>query len=251
MQKAQHKMNTNPKHYNRTTAIEVQPSNSLLRHLPTLEWSRLSHLLQPTLLYQGQVLHDVDQVVQRVYFVNAGLVSLTLSSEDGSEVEVGVVGREGVIGTSALIGEGRAITRAVVQIPGKALAMPADALRDSFKRGGQFQELMLRYMNALLSQTAQTALCNRLHSVEERLCRWLLVVRDRMGSDELEITQEFIAQMLGVRRSGVTIAAGSLRQAGMIDYTRGCIRILQSETMQSCTCRCYPIFRDLFHNLYS
>jgi CRP-like cAMP-binding protein len=245
-------METNPSGvgYNHTPSSGTLPANRLLRHLPPLEWARLSHHLQPTLLYQGQIIHEIDQVVQRVYFINGGLVSLTLAAEDGAEVEVGIVGREGVVGTSALLGAGHAVTRATVQIPGKAMAIPADALRDSFKRGGQFQELMLRYMNALLSQTGQTALCNRLHSVEERLCRWLLVARDRLGNDELEITQEFIAQMLGVRRSGVTIAAGTLRQSGLIDYTRGCIHIKDAQTMESCACACYPVFHSLFEHLY-
>ena len=237
--------------YSSTPVTHTTPANALLRALPPVEWSRLSQHMQPTLLYQGQMLHNIDSHVERVYFVNAGMVSLLLSSEQGAEVEVGIVGSEGIVGTSALLGEGRAVSRAVVQIPGKALVMPAEAFRDSFKRGGKFQELQLRYLQALLSQTAQTALCNRLHTVEERLSRWLLVVRDRLGRDEFEITQEFIAQMLGVRRSGVTIAAGALRQAGMIDYTRGCIHILDPEALQGCSCACYGVVQKLFHNLYT
>jgi CRP-like cAMP-binding protein len=226
------------------------PNNALLRALPPIEWTRIAQQVQPTLLYQGQVLHEIDTPVERVYFVNAGLVSLTLTTQNGGEVEVGMAGREGLVGVNAIAGEGRATSRATVQIPGKALAMPADVFREGFMRGGRFQELVLGYLQAMFTQTAQTALCNRMHSVEERLCRWLLVVRDRLGADEFEITQEFIAQMLGVRRSGVTIAAGALRQNGLIDYTRGNIHILKPAEMAECACACYPALRDLVRNLY-
>jgi CRP-like cAMP-binding protein len=220
-----------------------------LASLPVDVWLRISPHIRHALLIPGQSLHGPGESVERVYFPNSGLVSLVMDSRDGSQVEVGVIGREGIVGAlPALCGQAT-LGHAMVQIAGNACWIPATALREEFRRGGSLQDWLMRYIQVMTAQASQCALCNRLHTVEERLCRWLLMVRDRIGNDEIDITHEFIAHMLGARRSGVTVALGVLQQAGLIDLTRAHIMILNGEGLESNTCECYGLLRSQFATL--
>jgi CRP-like cAMP-binding protein len=169
--------------------------------------------------------------------------------ENGSSAEMGLTGNDGVVGIALFMGGGTMPNRAVVQSAGGALRMKAKTLQDEFGLGGKFQQLLLRYTQALITQISQTAVCNRLHSVEQQLCRWLLLSHDRVKGDELIMTQELIADMLGVRREGVTVAAGRLHDAGAISYVRGHIKILNREKLEESVCECYRVVKDEFDRL--
>jgi CRP-like cAMP-binding protein len=225
------------------------PGNRLLAALPPAEYERLRPHLQPMLFTHGQLLQRAGAPIDRVYFVEKGMCSLVMISEDGVQVEVGVVGNEGMVGAAVVLGDNPPLTESVVQIPGKGCWMPARVLEAEFSHTDTLPGILLRYMQLLMTLTSQTALCNRLHSVEARLAKWLLMSRDRVQSNELELTQEFLAQMLGSRRSGVTIAAGDLRDAGLIDYTRGCITILDEQGLQERACECYSAIQARFDQL--
>jgi CRP-like cAMP-binding protein len=170
-----------------------------------------------------------------------------VDTQDGSQVEVGVTAREGVVGALASLGSESSFHRGVVQISGNAFRLPVEKFLEECKRGGALQQLVQQYSHLLMVQASQAALCNRLHTVEERLSRWLLTSSNRVQSDNLELTHEFISHMLGVRRSGVTVALGMLQQAGVIDTTRGCITVLDSSKLESCACECHHIIRSEFH----
>ncbi|MEP0928902.1 MULTISPECIES: Crp/Fnr family transcriptional regulator [Cyanophyceae] len=169
--------------------------------------------------------------------------------EDGSTIEVSLVGREGMAGILAILGGTTKSHRAYVQIPGQAMRMSAVTLKAEFDRGGPLQSILLRYCQALFSQAAQAIACNRFHSTEQRLARWLLLVRDCVQSDTFLLTQEFIGEMLGVPRSSVTVAAGNLSQAGIIHYARGQVTILDGEALETCSCECYNAIRSEFAHL--
>lgn len=236
----------------RTSALqaatgETRPRNRLLCSLGADEWERLSPHLGRTLLIEGQNLNHPGQAIERVYFPNTGLVSLVVNARDGSQVEVGVAGREGLAGDLSVLCGGPSQLRAIVQAAGTACWLPAAVVREEFRRGGAFQQNLLQHFQMLTSQSAQCALCNRLHSVEERLSRWLMVIRDRLETDEIDITHEFIAHMLGTRRSGVTVALGVLQQAGLIDITRGHISIRDAGQLAASACECYGIISKQFH----
>ena len=216
-----------------------RPRGWALQGLPSDVWRRLEPQAHRTLLFQGQVLHEAGAPVDRVYFPNSGMVSLVLSSATGEQVEVAMAGREGAVGALEMLSETVAGETAVVQVPGTALWLPSTVVRDEFRRGGAFHEWMLRFWVSLMAQKSQAALCNRLHSVEERLCRWLLGLRDRVESDEIEITHGSIAQMLGARRSGVTVALGVLGAQGLLDTGRGHIRLLDIEGLRANSCSCH------------
>jgi CRP-like cAMP-binding protein len=164
--------------------------------------------------------------------------------ENGSSAEMGLTGNDGVVGIALFMGGGTMPNRAVVQSAGGALRMKAKVLQDEFALGGKFQQLLLRYTQALITQISQTAVCNRLHSVEQQLCRWLLLSHDRLNTDELIMTQEIIADMLGVRREGVTVAAGRLQDFGAISYVRGHIQILDRQKLEQTVCECYRVVKD-------
>jgi len=227
-----------------------RPSNRFLAALPDDEWQRVCQHLRPMLFHQGKILYDTGDVLDKVYFLTAGMVSLVLNSKEGTPVEVGIAGREGLVGISALLDNKPQVTQAMVQIDGTGFSLPLRVLCDEFKRGGELQKLGLCYAQHLLAQTAQAALCNRLHSIEERLCRWLLGARDRIGGGDLYLTQEFIAHMLGTRRAGVTVAMGTLRTAGFIDYSRGHIKILDATIMAETACECYHALHASLDKLY-
>jgi CRP-like cAMP-binding protein len=226
-----------------------RPKNYVLANLPQDVWNRVSPHIRHALLIPGQSLYGAGELAERVYFPNSGLVSLVMDSSEGSQVEVGVVGREGIVGVLAALSGQPSFGHALVQIAGNACWVPAALLRDEFRCGGALQDWLLRYIQVLNVQAAQCALCNRLHTVEERLSRWLLIVHDRIATNEIDITHEFIAQMLGARRSGVTVALGALQQAGFIDLARGHVVITDEQGLTKNTCECYSALRAQFETL--
>ncbi len=223
--------------------------NRLLAALPAEDYQRLVPHLEPVELSREQVLYEPFEPIRHVYFPHQAIVSLISTMSDGSTVEVGMVGNDGMVGIPVILGGNTTTTTAFVQVPKGGTRMEATRLKAEFNRGGVLQSLLLRYTQALHTQVSQTAACNRLHRVESRLARWLLMVSDHMQSDQFPLTQEFIAQMLGVRRSGVTEAASTLSQAGMIRYTRGKITILNREAMEVTSCECYEVIKDEYARL--
>jgi len=217
---------------------QEEVSNVILAGLPAEEFAELSPLLAPVTNETGQRLYDEDEVIRHVHFIESGLLSLLSTLEDGTTIEVGALGREGMGGLSLLLGAEKAAHTALAQATGTALRMRAEHARDAFTRLPVFQSKMLRYTRMLMSQITQTAACNTLHTVEERLARWLLMCRRRLESDRLPLTQEFLSHMLGVRRSGVTVAVGILQQAGFIRHTRGAIHVTDPEGLRNASCEC-------------
>ena len=228
-----------------------QAVNRLLAALPDAEYQRLIPHLEHVWLPFQKVLYEVGEPIEYVYFPHRAIVSALSTMEDGSMVEVGLVGNDGIVGIPAALGDNIATTTTTVQVPDSAMRMKASVLKSEFGRGGVLQNLLLRYIQALFALTSQNAACNRLHHLEERLARWLLLVYDRVESNELPLTQEFISQMLGVRRAGVTVAANTLQQAGLIRYTRGKITILNREELQAASCECYEFINGEYARLLS
>jgi CRP-like cAMP-binding protein len=187
--------------------------------------------------------------MDHIYFPTTAIVSLLYTMENGSTAEMGMAGNEGLVGVALFMGGNTMPNRAIVQSAGAAVRMKAKVLQDEFARGGTFQHLLLRYTQALLTQMSQTAVCNRLHAIEQQLCRWLLLSRDRLDSDELVMTQELIANMLGVRREGVTAAAGRLQEKRLISYVRGRIQILDRRGLEAAVCECYKVVKDEYDRL--
>ena len=202
-------------------SLPASPKNRLLAALPNDEYQRLLPQLANVSFALGEVVYEFGGQLDYVYFPTTAIVSLLYTMENGSSAEMGLTGNDGVVGIALFMGGGTMPNRAVVQSAGDALRMKAKLLQDEFAKGGKFQYLLLRYTQALITQISQTAVCNRLHSVEQQLCRWLLLSHDRLNTDELIMTQELIAGMLGVRREGVTVAAGRLQDIGAISYVRG------------------------------
>ncbi|HLA12023.1 MAG TPA: Crp/Fnr family transcriptional regulator [Pyrinomonadaceae bacterium] len=223
--------------------------NRLLAALPHDEYARLLPQLQQVSFALGEVVYEFGGKLDYVYFPTSSIVSLLYTMENGTSAEMGLTGNDGVVGIALFMGGGTMPNRAVVQSAGGAIRMKAKVLQNEFARGGEFQHLLLRYTQALITQISQTAVCNRLHSVEQQLCRWLLLSHDRVKADELIMTQELIADMLGVRREGVTVAAGRLQDAGAISYTRGHIKILDRERLELTVCECYRVVKDEFDRL--
>ena len=217
--------------------------NHLLAALSAAELKRLLPHLEPIPMPLGHVLYESGRPLDHVYFPTTAIISLLYVLEDGASAEIAVVGNEGLVGISLFMGGESTPSRAVVQSAGQALRLAAGHLRAEFNRGGSMQHLLLRYTQALITQMAQTAVCNRHHSVDQQLCRWLLLSLDRLPSDELVMTQELIANMLGVRREGVTAAAGKLQKAGVIDYARGRIKVLNRPKLEKMSCECYQVVK--------
>ena len=228
-----------------------QPGNRLLAKLPRQEYEQLLPHLERISFSLGEVVYESGGQISYIYFPTTAIISLLYLMENGSSAEMGVAGNEGLVGVALFMGGDTMPNRAVVQSAGGAIRMRAQALRDEFKQAGSFQRLLLRYTQALLTQMSQTAVCNRLHTVEQQLCRWLLLSRDRLDSDELVMTQELIANMLGVRREGVTVAAGRLQEHGLISYVRGHIRILDRRGLEAAVCECYRVVKDEYDRLLS
>jgi CRP-like cAMP-binding protein len=232
-----------------TSTVNGRVENRLLGSLPPDEYERLRPSLREVSLSLGEVVYEFGGQLDYVFFPTTSIVSLLYTMENGSSAEMGLTGNDGVVGIALFMGGGTMPNRAVVQSAGGALRMKAKVLQDEFALGGRFQQLLLRYTQALITQISQTAVCNRLHSVEQQLCRWLLLSHDRVKTDELIMTQELIADMLGVRREGVTVAAGRLQDAGAISYVRGHIQILDRKKLEETVCECYRVVRDEFDRL--
>lgn len=229
--------------------LREPPENRLLAALPINEYQRLAPDLDPVSFKLGQALYEFGGQLEFVYFPTTAIVSLLYTMENGASAEMGLTGNEGVVGIALFMGGGTMPNRAVVISAGDALRMKAKVLQKEFARGGDFQRCLLRYTQALITQVSQTAVCNRLHSVEEQLCRWLLLSHDRVEADELIMTQELIGDMLGVRREGVTVAAGRLQVEGAISYARGRITILDRTKLEHNVCECYRVVKDEFDRL--
>lgn len=229
-------------------AIQPLSENRLLAALARDEFERLAPLLESVPLDLGQILFNPDEHIQHVYFPTTCVVSLLTELEDGAGMEVGLVGREGMVGVSAILG-GSETKVATVQAPGAALRLRADKLREEFRRGGTLQTALLRYTSALMTQISQAVVCNVRHYVEGRLARWLLMFRDRVGRDEFELTHEFMASMLGVRRASVTEIAGKLQELGLISYRHGRFSILDRKGLEEFTCECYSAVEERFDDL--
>ena len=223
--------------------------NQLLSALPSEAYERLLPNLQPVTFALGEVLYESSERLEYVYFPVNAVVSLLYTMANGSTAEMGLTGNDGVVGVALFLGGQTTPNRALVQIAGHAFQMKAKVLQEEFALGGALQQVLLRYTQAFITQISQTAVCNRLHSVEQRLCRWLLLSHDRAQSDEILMTQEFIANMLGGRRESVTVAAGRLQEAELIHYERGRITILDRNGMEAAACECYQIVKTEFERL--
>jgi CRP-like cAMP-binding protein len=223
--------------------------NHLLAALPEPELERLVRLLEPKTLGLGDSIYESGSKLQYVYFPTTSVVSLLYVLENGSSAEIAVVGFEGIVGVSLFMGGMTTPSRAVVQSAGDVLLLSAGHVQEEFHRGGPLQQLLLRYTQALITQMAQTAVCNRHHNVDQQLCRWLLLSLDRLRSPELRMTQQLIADMLGVGRVGVTEAAGKLQAAGIIHYARGRIRVLDRPALERAVCECYLVVKKEYDRL--
>jgi CRP-like cAMP-binding protein len=225
--------------------------NHLLAALPAAEFERLSSYLELVSMPLGEALYESGGRLQHVYFPTTSIVSLLYVMEDGASAEIAVVGNEGILGISLFMGGETTSSRAVVQSAGYGYRLRSHLIKEEFNRGGPVLRLLLRYTQALITQMSQTAVCNRHHSLEQQLCRWLLLSLDRLSSNELTMTQELIANMLGVRREGVTTAAGHLQKDGLISYNRGHILVLDRPGLERRVCECYSVVRKEFERLLS
>jgi CRP-like cAMP-binding protein len=224
--------------------------NKILAALPANEYERLREHLTPVSLPLGETLYNTDDRISEVYFVNTGVVSLVADLRDGGTVEVGLVGNEGMVGLSVVLGDDISPNRAIVQIADGAMRIKASFLTKELKREGLLLTLLLRNTLAMLKQVSQTAACNGAHGVGHRLARWLLMCHDRVRGDELHLTQEFISQMLGIRRSGVSEAATLLQEKGLIRYSRGHITIVNRAGLENYACECYSIVKTEYDRLF-
>jgi len=225
--------------------------NHLLAALPPTEFARLQEHLELVPMRLGEALYESGGRLRHVYFPTTSIVSLLYVMEDGASAEIAVVGNEGILGIALFMGGETTPSRAVVQSAGYGYRMEAQLLKQEFNRTAAVMHLLLRYTQALITQMAQTAVCNRHHSVEQQLCRWLLLSLDRLSTQELTMTQELIANMLGVRREGVTEAAGSLQRAGLIRYSRGRITVLNRPGLEQQVCECYAVVKREVDRLLS
>ncbi len=220
----------------------VDMENRLLKALPPGERDRLGAKLEPVYLPFKELLYDAGGPISHVYFPTNGVLSMLTDMEDGA-VEVGTVGNEGMAGLPVFLGTGTIPSKCYSQVPGDALRMEATALANEVKGGGALHDVLLKYTHYLLAQATQAAACNRLHAAEERLCRWLLMMQDRVGSDWFPLTQEFMAQMLGVRRATVSLTASALQHAGLIRYSRGKVTVVDRAGLEGASCGCYAVVR--------
>ena len=231
------------------TLTHIPTQNHLLAALPENEYERLLPHLEAVSMPLGEALYESGGRLQHVYFPTTSIVSLLYVLEDGASAELAVVGNEGVLGISLFMGGETTPNRAVVQSAGFGYRLKSSLLKEEFNRAGPLLRLLLRYTQALITQMAQTAVCNRHHSVQQQLCRWLLLSLDRLPTNTLTMTQELIANMLGVRREGVTAAAGALQRAGLISYSRGRIVVLDRPGLEGAVCECYAVVKREFDRL--
>ncbi len=228
---------------------QLRFDNHMLTALPKEDYKRILPSLEPVDLALGKVIYEADQKMEYLYFPTTSMVSLLSSMENGMTAEVGLTGNDGVVGIAVFLGGNTTPNRAIVQIAGKAIRMNARIVHKEFQRGETFQHLMLRFTQALITQISQTAICNRLHPVEQRFCRWLLLSHDRIKSNDIAMTQELIASMLGGRRESVTVSAGRLQEQGLIHYSRGNITILNRAGLEASVCECYNVVKTEYTRL--
>ena len=231
------------------TSPDTSRQNHLLGALPADEWNRLYPRMELTPMPLGHVLYEAGDTMRHAYFPTTSIISLLYVMEDGSSAEIAIVGNEGIVGISLFMGGETTPSRAIVQSAGLAYRVAGQYLKEEFFRAGPMQNLLLRYTQALITQMGQTAVCNRHHTVEQQLCRWLLMSLDRLPSNELTMTQELIANMLGVRREGVTESAGRLQKLGLISYNRGRIVVLDRPALEAHACECYAVVKKEFDRL--
>lgn len=231
-------------------STKERPRNRLLAALPREEYERLQPHLEPVSLSLSQIIFTPDDVLQYVYFPETCIISLLTDLSDGYGIEVGLVGHEGIAGVSVALGMDKEPKVATVQGAGLALRLKSSKLREELSRGRALQENVLRYTHALLAQISQSVACNVRHRIEGRLARWLLMYQNRAETDTFTLTHEFIANMLGIRRAGVSMVANKLQRAGMIAYNRGQFRILDRQKLEAMTCECYQVVKDQFDKLY-
>lgn len=225
--------------------------NSILDKVSVEECQLVFSHLEQVELRSGEILSQPEESIKYVYFPQRGTISIVVLMQNGAQAEIGVIGNEGIHGLPVVLGTDSAPFQAMVQIPGQALRLKARALKEELKDCGDFQKLLLRYAQSFFIQTAVTAACNRLHHLDGRLARWLLMTHDRAKVDDLQLTHEFIASMLGVRRAGVTVAANKLQTEGLITYHRGHIHILDRQRLEAYSCECYEVVRKEFARLVS
>jgi CRP-like cAMP-binding protein len=231
-------------------AIAADPKkNLLLAALPESEWQRLRAKIEPVDLPLGKVLYESGDAMKHVYFPTTAIVSLLYVMENGASAEIAVVGREGLVGISLFMGGETTPSRAIVQSAGQGFRLKGHFIKEEFNRSGPTMHLLLRYTQALITQMTQTAACNRHHALDQQLCRWLLLSLDRLEKSELVMTQELIANMLGVRREGVTEAALNLQRLGLIRYARGHISVLDRPGLEERTCECYAVVKKEYDRL--
>lgn len=228
-----------------------RPRNTLLAALPDAEYQRLAAHLKPVSLSQGEVLHEADTPAQYVYFLDEGVAALSVSSEEGKELMLSIAGDESIVGERAIYKEGHFIVRCEMLTDGRGHRMLPKAFDEEFNRSERLHQLVLNRIEARLTETAQTALCNQMHSIEQRLARWVLTLADRLHADELHVTHEHVANMVGVRRAGITNAIGILREAGLVEAGRGAITILDRPKMEAQACECYAIIREAIETFSS
>jgi CRP-like cAMP-binding protein len=242
-------LNTDRPRYSANTLFPGSTGNHLLAALPDAEWQRWEPHLERVEMPLGQVLYEAGGTLSHVYFPTTAIVSLLYVMENGASAEIAVVGNEGIVGISLFMGGDSTSSRAVVQSAGRGIRLNAQILKDDFNRAGPVLHLLLHYTQALITQMAQTAVCNRHHTLDQQLCRWLLLSLDRLQGSELVMTQELIANMLGVRREGVTEGALKLQQAGLIRYARGHITVLDRPALEKRSCECYSVVKKEYDRL--
>ena len=223
--------------------------NHLLAALPVVEFARLQSKLEPIAYKLGDVIYESGDKMDYALFPTTAIISLLYIMENGATAEIGVAGNDGIVGTAIFMGGGATTSRAIIQSAGAGFKMKAKDLSEEFARGEMFQQLLLRYVQALMTQISQTAVCNRLHSVEQQLCRWLLLSHDRLDSDKLIMTHDLISNMLGVRREGVTLAAQKLARRKLITNKRGTMTVIDRQGLELAVCECYKVVNDEYNRL--
>ncbi len=236
--------------YKLSSPIFNKPVNRLLAALPTEDYQSLSPHLEPIKLTQHQVLFYAGEEYKYAYFPSHSIVSTIVTMEDGSTTEIGVIGNEGMVGLPIILNTSCTNSTAIVQVADNGYRITAKQLKEEFERQGALNYLLMRYIQARIIEVGQIAACNRYHHLEQRFARWLLTLRDNIQQDEFQLTQEFISQMLGVRRTGVTEVASKFQKAGIINYKRGLIRIVSHEKLEAHACECYGLIAKEFSSLF-
>jgi CRP-like cAMP-binding protein len=232
-----------------TVNLNDAQKNYLLGALSEADFERVKSKMESVSFKLGEVLYESGEKMDYVYFPTTAIISLLYIMENGATAEIGVVGNDGILGVSLFMGGETTTSRAVIQSAGKAVRMKVKDMKAEFALGGRFQELLLRYTQALMTQISQTAVCNRLHSIEQQLCRWLLLSHDRLESDKLVMTHDLISNMLGVRREGITLAAQKLATRKLIINSRGTMTVIDRQGLESAVCECYKVVNEEYNRL--